>query len=91
LLAIIQLFDSDCEKGYGAFLGVFIVNDDRPRIGLNVDGSYGRGEEVEKVAQGNSEGETVPDYIHVICRTTEINWGGRECEKVGKTMDSEET
>jgi len=88
---MIQLLDLDCEKGDGALLGAFIVNDDRARIGHNVDGSYGRGEEVEKVAQGGSEGETVPDCIHDFCRTAERACGGGECEKVGKTMNSKET
>jgi hypothetical protein len=88
---MIQLLDLDCEKCDGAFLGAFIVNDDRPRIGLNVDWSYGRGEEVKKVAQGSSEGKTVPDCIHDFCRTAERTCGGRECEKVGETMDSKES
>ena len=87
---MIQLLDLDCEKGNGAFLGSFIASN-RSRIGLNVDGSYGRGKEVEKVAQGGSEGETVPDCIHDFCRTAERARGGGECEKVGKTMDSKET
>jgi hypothetical protein len=87
---MIQLLDLDCEKGYGAFLGDSIVNDNRPRIGLNVNGNYGRGKEVEKVAQGSSEGKTVPDCIHDFCRTAERTCGGRECEKVGKTMNSKE-
>ena len=88
---MIQLLDLDCEKGDGAFLGAFITNDDRPRIGLNVDWSYGLGEEVEKVAQRGSEGKTVPDCIHDFCRTAErACWGG-ECKKVGKTMNSKKT
>jgi hypothetical protein len=91
LLAMIQLLDLDCEIGDGAFLGTFTVNYDRPRIGQNVDGNYGRGEEVEKVAQGGSEGETVPDCIHDFCRTAERTCGGGECEKVGKTMNPKET
>ena len=89
---MIQLLDDmNCEKDDGAFLGAFIADVDRPRIGLNVDGSYGRGEEVENVAQGRSKGETVPDYIHNFCRTVGETCGGRECEKVGKTMNSKET
>ena len=88
---MIQLFDLDCEKGYGAFLGAFIVYLDRPGIGLDVDSHNGRWEEVEKVAQGGSEGETVPDCIHDFCRTAKRACRGGECEKVGKTMDSKET
>ncbi len=40
---------------------------DRPRIGFN-DGSNGRGE-VEKAAQGGSDGKTVPDCIYGLYRT----------------------
>jgi len=88
---MIQLLDLNCEKGDGAFLGAFIANVDRPRIGFNVDWSYRRGEEVKKVAQGSSEGKTVPDCIHDFCRTAERACGGGECEKVGKTVNSKET
>ncbi len=88
---MIQLLDLDCEKGDGAFLGAFIVNVDRLRIGFNVDGRNGGGEEVEKVAQGGSEGETVPDCIHDFCRTAEGACRGGEREKLGKTMNSKET
>jgi hypothetical protein len=68
---MIQLLDLDCEKGDGTFLGAFIVNLNRPGISLDIDGRNGRREEVEEVAQGGSEGKTVPDCIHDFCRTAE--------------------
>jgi hypothetical protein len=88
---MIQLLDLDCEKGDGAFLGAFIVNLDGPWIGLDIDGHNGGREEVEEVAQGGSEGETVPDCIHDFCRTAERACRGGECKEVGKPMDPEET
>ncbi len=88
---MVQLLDFHCEKGDGAFLGAFVVDVDRLGIGLNLDAGDGRGEEVEKVAQGGSEGETVPDCIHDFCRTAERACGGGECKEVGKTMNTKET
>jgi hypothetical protein len=88
---MIQLLDLDCKKGDGALLGAFIVNLDRMWIGPNIDGHNRRREEVEEVAQGGSESETVPDCIHDFCRTAERACRGGECKKVGKTVDSKET
>jgi hypothetical protein len=85
------LFDLYCEKGDGAFLGAFVVNIDRSWVSLDVDRCNRRREEVEKVAQGCPEGETVPDCIHDLCRTTEGASRGGKGKKLGKTMDSEET
>ena len=51
LLAMLEL---NCRKGNGIFLCAFDSNDNRLRICLNVKGSYGRGKEVKKVAQGCS-------------------------------------
>jgi hypothetical protein len=48
-------------------------------------------EEVEKVAQGGSEGETVPDCIHNLCGTAERAGRGGKGEEVGETVDPEET
>jgi hypothetical protein len=46
-------------------------------------GGGGGCEEVEKVAQGGSEGETVPDCIHDFCRTVERACRGGKHEKLG--------
>ena len=88
---MIQLLDLDCEKGNGTLLGALIVNLNRPRISLDVDVRNGRREEVEKVAQGCSESETVPDCIHYFCRTAERACRGGKCKKVGETVNSKET
>jgi hypothetical protein len=91
LLAVIQLLDLYCEKGDGAFLGAFIVNIDRQGISVNVDRGDGWREEVEEVAQGGSEGETVPDCIHRLSGDADRASRGGEGKKLGKTMDTEET
>jgi hypothetical protein len=65
------LLDLDGEEGDSALLSAFIINLNRPGIGLYVDGGDGIGEEVKKVAQRSSEGKTVPDCIDNLGRTTE--------------------
>ena len=71
----------DYEEGDGMFLGARVIDADRPRIGFNVDGSNGRREEVEKVAQGGSDGETVPDCIYNLYRMMERACRGEESAK----------
>jgi len=85
------LLDLNGEKGDGALLSAFVVNLNRPGVGLYVDVDNGMGEEVKKVAQRSPEGKTVPDCIDHLGRTTEGTRGGGEGKKVGETVDAEET
>ena len=71
----------DYEEGNGMFLSTRVIDADRLRIGFNVNGSNGRREEVEKVAQGGSDGETVPDCIYNLCRMMERACRGEESVK----------
>jgi len=71
----------DYEEGDGMFFSMRVINADRPRISFNVDGSNGRREKVEKVAQGGSDGETVPDCIYNLYRMMERACRGEESAK----------
>jgi hypothetical protein len=88
---MIQLLYLYCEEGDGTFLGAFIVNIDRPRISVDVNWGDGGQEEVEKVAQGGSEGKTVPDCIHDLSGAAERASRGGKGKKLGESVDSEET
>src|SRR5713226_291394 len=78
----------DYKESDGMFLRIRVIDADRTRIGFNVDGSNGRREAVEKVAQGGSNGETIPDCIYDLCKTMERACRGEEsAKKLGKTMN----